>query len=460
MSIDFRVRDFFHPRQILRLHRTFERNQWLPLSEVRKYQERLLERTLDQAFNAVPYYQQLAAEHGFHRRDFQSPEDLRKLPLLRKETLRAQYGALTARDAARYHARVYRTSGTSGEPVRFLLDAGANTLEFVYYWRHWGWGGYRLGDRFAEISGHFFLIRPHKARLPYVYQPHLRRLVLNGLLLDPVNAAKMAEMMQRLKIKFLHGLAGALQYFVLALEEAEIRPFSLDCVFSTGEILLSHGRKALTRFFGCPVLDSFGHMERTVAVSECPEGGYHVNTDYGLLQLENVAVDPRTNVARGRIVGTTLHNMAMPLLRYDVGDEVEFRESSGPCRCGRSFPLIWRILGRSQDVLQTPDGRYVTGLFFLPELVEGVDAVQFIQTAPDRLEIRWMGNMPGSSEGAMRLAQLTRDMVGPSMHVESTRVRREELQRDPSGKIRPFISLCQVSALAASPGEAEVREAR
>ena len=53
MSIDFRIKDFFHPLGILRLHRTFEENQWLPLSEVRKYQEQLLERTLDQAFNAV-----------------------------------------------------------------------------------------------------------------------------------------------------------------------------------------------------------------------------------------------------------------------------------------------------------------------------------------------------------------------------------------------------------------------
>lgn len=443
MSIDFRIRDFFHPLGILRLHRMFEENQWLPLSEVRKYQEQLLERTLDQAFNAVRYYQQLAAEYGLHRRDFQSLEDLRKLPLLRKETLRTQYEALTARDAARYRPRVYRTSGTSGEPAQFLLDEGANTLEFVYYWRHWGWGGYRLGDRFAEISNHFFLIRPQKAHLPYVDQLHLRRLLLNGLLLDPANAAKMAEMMQRLKIRFLKGLAGALQYFVLALEEAGVAPFCLDCVFSTGEILTSQRRAALARFFRCPVLDSFGHMERTVAISECPEGGYHINEDYGLLELENVVLDQSTGVARARIVGTSLHNMAMPLLRYDLEDEVELWESSAPCRCGRSFPLIRRILGRSQDVIRTADGRYVTGLFFLPELVEGVDAAQFIQTAPDRLEIRWTGSLSRSFEGAKRLEQLTQAMVGPSMRVEAIRVHREELQRDRSGKIRPLISLCQ-----------------
>ena len=33
--------------------------------------------------------------------------------------------------------------------MRFLLDRRARALEFCFYWRHWGWAGYRLGDRFA-----------------------------------------------------------------------------------------------------------------------------------------------------------------------------------------------------------------------------------------------------------------------------------------------------------------------
>ena len=40
----------------------------------------------------------------------------------------------------------------------------------------------------------------------------------------------------------------------------------------------------------------------------------------------------------GRLVGTGLHNMAMPLLRYDVGDVASL--STEVCTCGRGLPLM------------------------------------------------------------------------------------------------------------------------
>jgi phenylacetate-coenzyme A ligase PaaK-like adenylate-forming protein len=48
----------------------------------------------------------------------------------------------------------------------------------------------------------------------------------------------------------------------------------------------------------------------------------------------------------GRVVVTSLHNFATPLIRYELGDLAEF---GAPCACGRSLPVISRVLGRSRS---------------------------------------------------------------------------------------------------------------
>jgi phenylacetate-CoA ligase len=55
----------------------------------------------------------------------------------------------------------------------------------------------------------------------------------------------------------------------------------------------------------------------------------------------------------GRLAVTDLINMAMPLIRYDVGDVG--RLHAGPCPCGRQTPRL-EILGRSQETLDAPTG--------------------------------------------------------------------------------------------------------
>ena len=76
-----------------------------------------------------------------------------------------------------------QTTGTMGEPLRFLIDKPSNVLEFVYYWRHWSWAGYRIGDRFAELASHYFLQRK-SSELGHV-QRGFGRLLLNSIRLSP-----------------------------------------------------------------------------------------------------------------------------------------------------------------------------------------------------------------------------------------------------------------------------------
>ena len=180
MAIDFRIRDFFYPYDIYKLRQALEKTQWLPAEELQAYQEKRLALTINHAYRHVPYYRRLFEKTGLCPQDIKKAGDLKKLPLLSKDTIRKEGKKLVADNAGRYHPVSYKTSGTTGTPVEFYLDKGARILEFVYYWRHWSWAGYRLGDRFAELGSFYFLNRDRFNDAVSSWQPHLGRLMINS----------------------------------------------------------------------------------------------------------------------------------------------------------------------------------------------------------------------------------------------------------------------------------------
>jgi phenylacetate-CoA ligase len=321
----------------------------------------------------------------------------------------------------------------------FYLDKSANALEFVYYWRYWGWAGYRLGDRIAELGSHFFLKRPQLRDVPHFYQRHLRRLHLNSARISPDDARQMADAIRRYKPRFIKGVSSTLYFFALSVNEAGITDLSFKAVFSTGEVVTKLYRNTIETVLNAPLLDSYGHMERTVSISQCLQGGYHVNCDYGILEIIEPTSGNSGTFRSGRAVGTSLYNLAMPLIRYDIGDEIEVFAEDKSCPCGRTLPLVKAIHGRSEDVIITPDGHYITSLFIVPEFVAGIRFAQFVQTSENEMEVRVVQNQEWNENTEEQLLQYTRRLLGPSMRANLHLTSSEGLIRDRSGKTRSVI---------------------
>jgi len=438
MALDFRVGDFFYPLRLMRLRRLFAKTPFWTAEEIRRYQEKKLAPIIRQAFDNVPVYRRLFALAGIIPEDIRTIDDLKKLPRTRKEDLRNKGGEFLADNAGRYDPRIYATSGTAGAPTKLWLDREARALEFVYYWRHWKWAGYKLGNRFAELGSYFF-ISANRSDLLTVEQPYLGRLMINSARIGPGTAKNLEAVLIKWQAEYIKGTASALYYFARSFRETGVDNIHFRAAFSTGEVLTPFFRKEIETVFGCRVLDSYGHMEGTVAISECPEGGYHINDDYGILELVDKRKDEEGRIFAG-IVGTSLYNMAMPLLRYEVGDEVElFTEDKG-CPCGRQFPLVKAIHGRGEDVIQTPAGYYVTSLYVLPEMVVGPRFIQFIQDKIDEIRVLIVPGPGWTDEEKSKLVSMLANMVGEGVSIRIQEVFREELETGPSGKFRTVIS--------------------
>ena len=92
-------------------------------------------------------------------------------------------------------------------------------------------------------------------------------------------------------------------------------------------------------------------------MGECElHNGLHNYDDYGYLEVENY------ENGFYKIIGTNLNNYAMPLIRYDTGDLAKVSNAS--CECGRSFPLIKKVVGRKDTPLIAPSGQQVPSVNF------------------------------------------------------------------------------------------------
>lgn len=100
---------------------------------------------------------------------------------------------------------------------------------------------------------------------------------------------------------------------------------------------------------------------------ECSEAreGLHVFEDYFLVEI----INPETGAVlpsgeRGELVFTTLTKEAVPLIRYRTRDVSSLNPA--PCRCGRTFHRMDRVMGRSDDML------IIRGVNVFPSQIEAV----------------------------------------------------------------------------------------
>lgn len=444
MGINFTVRDFAYPLSIVKLKRTFNRNQWLSEDALHEYQAARLRQIIAQAYNNIPYYQNLFRENNIVPRDIQSVNDLKNIPFLTKELLRLNFDSLVARNAKRYKPTLVSTSGTTGGKINLYTDKPSNVLEFVHYWRSWGWAGYKLGDTFANLASETFVFPQKRKNSLHCFHYLTRELTINSSLITRRYSDEFLRIFRKFKPLFLKGLPTYLYMFALVINEKKNHGISFKAIFSQGATLLPYQRDFIERVFACRVFDLYGHMERTVAISQCPLGAYHIHLDYGIAEL----VEPRIPLAGEcdgdtcvkEIVGTSLHNFSMPLVRYRTGDYVKLKRSPEKCSCGRGFPVIASVIGRETDVVITPAGIAVTGLFTVFNHTPGVVMAQIIQEKIDRLLVKIVpaSEYPDHTDKILR--GYLRDFVGDDMDITMEHTTIEGITKDNFGKFKVVIS--------------------
>jgi phenylacetate-CoA ligase len=426
--------DRYAGMRIAEYRKILEATQWLKREEVLHLQQERLTGLLNHAYENVPYYHKVFKDRGLRPSDVRTVEDLKKLPILKKRDIARMPQQLMSKSLSEREMMPYNTAGTTAESLRFYRTKDDVSWNVAAEFRTYGWGGYELGDKLALI----WIFEPNQLKNPLFKLRNLatRQTVSNTRELSEESIRSLSERMRRVKPAFLRGLASKL-YMLAMYVLAEGTPQKLKAVFSTSEILLPSQRKVIERAFGCEVFDYYGSHEVLSMASECEEhSGYHIASENVLLEFvkdgEQVAPGER-----GTILVTSLHNYAMPFIRYDIGDTG--KPSDETCRCGRGLSLFKSLEGRTYESFVTGDGTIQTlrdlDIFFenLP-----VRMFQIVQTSRDDILIK----IVKADEYSQRDTDfIERYIAWPRPHKANIKVELvDSIPSERSGKTRYLIS--------------------
>jgi len=206
---------------------------------------------------------------------------------------------------------------------------------------------------------------------------------------------------------------------------------SIPYTFTGSEPLYDYQRQLIEERFRSRVMDHYGMGERVVFATECEFGTLHVNTDHSYMEIVDEDGNPTNEY--GYVVGTTFHNLHMPMVRYRLSDQTKWKK--GNCRCGRVYPMIERVKGRVEEIILGTSGNDIGPLLFrILHGITGFERIQIAQVERYRLEIRVVPSQGFSEKEKERLVHNLHEYVDPGMTAKVTIV--DDIPRTSRGKYR------------------------
>lgn len=329
--------------------------------DVQASQRKRLADLLTYSSHHAPLYTELLREHHPITAE-NSVAVLRSLPFLTKEDLQSRPDQLKAvPQPGRSTSKT--TGGSTGQPVTVIKDRGATARERAATWLSHGWFGIRPGDRGARFWGSPRAVG--KRRLRFALADFaMNRLRFSAFGVSEADLEQYWSMCVRFQPRYFYGYVSMLESFARFVSNSDKDGVRLGvrAIVTTSEILTGTQRELLESTFGAPVQNEYGCGEVGPIAYECESGGMHLMSENVFVEILDENDQPVHVGEEGNVCVTDLNNLAMPLLRYRIGDRAVKLDR---CSCGRGFPVLGSIRGRVYDQVITPDGRFYHGEFFM-----------------------------------------------------------------------------------------------
>lgn len=334
-------------------------------AKLQDVQLRQLQQTMHRVYDRVPFYRQKFDQANVHPEQIRSLDDVRRLPFTRKSDFRDTYpfGLFTV--PVDQVVRIHASSGTTGKPV-----VGGYTANDIRVWaevcaRCLAASGAQPGDVFQNAYGYGLFT----GGLGMHYGAELM-----GLAVIPVSGGNTERQIMLLQ-DFGPKIIACTPSYALTLAEGlaarGIRPGQLKLRYGVlgAEPWTEQMRDEIEEKLGIAAVNIYGLTEiiGPGVSNECVEerNGAHVFEDHFLVEVVDPATgEPLPYGRMGELVFTTLTKEALPVIRYRTGDIASL--SADPCRCGRTFVRMSRIVGRTDDML------IIRGINVYPSQVESV----------------------------------------------------------------------------------------
>jgi phenylacetate-CoA ligase len=426
-----------------------EKLEKLPRPEIEALQLERLRAAVGFALRTSYYRPKLNAAGIRGPEDIKNLADLRRIPFTTKHDLRDgfPYGFLSIpKDNV---VRLHASSGTTGTPTTIYFSA--DDLE--------RWRGfvarcvYGTGCTKSDVFQNMITYGLFTGGLGlHAGAEEVGMLVIPS---GPGNTTRQFRLMQDFGTTVVHSTPSFLLHVESKMKEEGVGRDSIQLrkAFAGAEPYSEDTRRRIEGLLHIDVYNSYGlsEMNGPGVAFECQEKqGMHIWEDGYIAEIiDPETLEPVPDGGRGELVLTILCREATPILRYRTRDLSGFY--TDPCPCGRTHKRLFRITGRTDDML------IINGVNVFPSQIEEVI-----------MAMREVGNnylIEIEKDGVLdRLTVKTE--VTPDTFMDDTRplnAIKEKIRRtlQASITINPRVELHESGSLPVSEGKAvRVRDKR
>lgn len=380
-----------------------------------------------------------AVEHTEFYRDYyksidlsqiQSTDDLPKLPILPKETVRKNITKMYAVSPS--EGIECNTSGTTGTSMRFYFtkeDSQRRMAYLDFFKSQHGFTAIKM--KRASFNSAKIVPAGQKRNVFWRTNLAIRQRIYSGYRCKGDNVKYYVENLNRFRPQALDGYPSSIYELARYILDNHVQlTFTPIAIFPTAETLLPHYKEAIEKAFHCPVRDQYASSEGAPFITECRCGRLHYCMDTGIIEFGE----------DGEMTVTCFETHGTPLIRYQIGDRAILAEEQS-CPCGSKLPVIERIEGRTLDYVLSPtNGKFTSVLVTLVSagFDNSIKGMQFVQEKEDEVEVRIVADDHYSEKMKQIILDKLHYSLGDQMKITIRRVK--ELEKDPSGKCRMILN--------------------
>lgn len=373
-KVVFPVAQTFIGTEFSDYYRFLLKSQWYSKKELESLQFKKLKMLLNHAYENVPMYKRIFKQRGITPLDIKTSEDMRKLPVITKDTFRKNYPAgCVAQNIPKTGYFPYSTSGSTASPFDFYQSKELMGKKFARFFREMTWWGIEPGDKFFKIWGQGGNYVPGKQNLQELFTRYvLKREVVSAFRMGPEKMDRYLDIIRRKKYRVVEAYTSAGVALAKHVLENNI-DIGIDIMVVSGETLPDPYNDLIAKTFKCKVYNAYGSREFGRFAHPCELNRYlHYSMESFFLEFEKDN-EPVMD-EEGDILVTCFDNWAMPFIRYQIGDRAIPTDEM--CECGRKLKLLKKVTGRITEQIYSPSRRYIS-IHYLTLLFE--DASKYVK---------------------------------------------------------------------------------
>ncbi len=437
-----------NPRNALLLSILYqlEHSQWSSLDTLESQQMLQLTALLAHAYQTVPFYRERLEFLAKGQSRLLNYDELRQIPILSRQALQEHAQELHSTNIPQDHLPTTQntTSGSTGKPVTFQTTQINSLFYRALNLRSHLWHQHNLTAKVAaikvprarwEASGKSTTETNQKVAI------HWADCFPSGIAIEFDSGKTITEQLAWLQQKnpdhLLTYPSNLKALAKQALADSITLP-NLRSISTFGEVLTPEVRQICQEVWGLTIVDIYSCQEMGVLALQCPDNEhYHIQSESVIVEILDDHDLPCQPGQIGRVVLTDLHNYAMPLIRYEIGDYAEVGDA---CACQRKLPVLKQVLGRTRNMLVLPSGEKLWPSFILSNWakIAPIRQLQVIQHTRAKIEVKMVLKQSMEPEVEARLRKAITQDLDRNFKFSLTYV--DEILRSKSGKYEDFVS--------------------